>query len=74
MSYKIFFEFQNDPPATNAQAFATRSEAESSAMNRFMRWTMPTGYHIKESDEPVNYRWDSEIGDIPIKPGDKKCA
>ena len=67
MSYKIYFEFSNDPPATNAQAFATESEAESSAFNRLMRWTMPTGYQIRESDEPVNYRWDAETGDESIK-------
>lgn len=51
----------------NAQAFATEEEARASAEARFMRWTMPTEFSAHESDEPVNYRWDKERGDVPLE-------
>ena len=55
MSYKIMFEFSGQPDAGNAQRFATENEARESASSRFRRWTMPTGFHIEQSDDPVNY-------------------
>jgi hypothetical protein len=63
MSYKIMFEFSGQPDAGNAQRFATENEARESALNRFMRWTMPTGFHIEESEDSVNYAWVAGIGD-----------
>ena len=66
MSYKIMFEFSGQPDAGNAQRFETENEARESALNRFMVWTMPTGFHIEESDEPVNYKWVSGVGDQKI--------
>jgi len=56
MSYRPMFEFANEPPAGNAQRFATEAEAEASARVRFLVWTMPTGYHVAPSEDPVNYR------------------
>lgn len=67
MSFKPAFKFSGQEElGTNAQAFATHREAELSAIARFQRWTMPIGYDVVESDEPVNYRWDDEKGDVPI--------
>ncbi len=67
VSYKPAFKFKDQEKlGLNAQAFATHREAEQSAASRFMRWTMPIGYEVVESDEPVNYRWDDEKGDVPI--------
>lgn len=63
MSYKIMFEFSGQPDAGNAQRFATENEARESALNRFMRWTMPTGFYIEKSDDPVNYAWIAGVGD-----------
>lgn len=65
MSYKPYFEFPGGEWGTNAQAFATKQEAEKSAQARFMVWTMPIGFEARESDEPVNYHWDEERGDVP---------
>jgi hypothetical protein len=50
------FEFAGGEVAGNAQRFATEWEATESAKTRFMVWTMPTGYHVIETDDPVNYR------------------
>lgn len=66
MNYKPAFILPNeDKPCTNAQVFATHSEAERSAANRFMSWTMPTGFCVVETEEPVNYVWDEQKGDVP---------
>lgn len=67
MSYRPMFEFIGQPPAGNAQRFSTEDEARESAAARFRVWTMPTGYHVEESADPVNYRWSVENGDEPIK-------
>ena len=60
MSWKPYFEFPDGEWATNATAFATKEEAWQSASDRFQRWTMPTGFDARESDEEVNYIYDFE--------------
>jgi hypothetical protein len=66
MSFKPMFEVQGQW-CGNAQAFATREEAEASAKARFNVWTVPSGYRADESDEPVSYRWDFATGtDVPL--------
>lgn len=63
MSYRIMFEFSGQPDAGNAQRFATENEARGSAKDRFMAWTMPTGFRVEESADPVNYQWIAGVGD-----------
>jgi len=53
-SYAPMFEFGPNETAGNAERYATRGEAEASAADRFRVWTMPTGYHVVETDDPVN--------------------
>lgn len=67
MNYKPAFILPGeDKPCTNAQVFATKTEAEESAQSRFMRWTVPSGWTVVETDDPVNYRWDPEKGDTAL--------
>jgi hypothetical protein len=67
MSYRPMFIFQNGRErAGNAQRFATHDEAEKSAYSRLGRWTLPEGFEIEESDDPVNYRWDNLLGDVNV--------
>ncbi len=40
----------------NGLRFATKEEAEASAVNLFDRWTLCTGHRAAESDEPVKNR------------------
>lgn len=63
MSYRIMFKFSGQPDAGNAQRFASESEARESAANRFRSWTMPTGFRVEESADPVNYAWIAGVGD-----------
>ena len=65
-SYKPMFKFTSGETIGNAQRFATFEEAQKSAQARFMVWTMPTGYDVEESDDPVNYRFDNIKGDIRL--------
>jgi hypothetical protein len=69
MSWKPYFiiKSEGDKHCMNAQAFATKEEALASANSRFMRWTMPSDCGADESDEPVNYRWDDQRGDVPLE-------
>ena len=60
------FEFTGGEIAGNAQRFATEPEALASAADRFAVWTMPTGYHVEESADPVNYQWDDVAGDVHL--------
>tara|TARA_R110000796_G_C14390558_1_gene416376 strand:- start:368 stop:586 length:219 start_codon:yes stop_codon:yes gene_type:complete len=66
MSFKPMFKFNRGDDQGNAQAFATYEEAEQSALDRFAVWTMPSGWFVQESDEPVNYRWDVLDGDVSL--------
>jgi hypothetical protein len=52
---------------SNGQAFATKEEAEKSAQYRFQNWWSSNGGRAIESDEPVNYIWSDEHGDVMIK-------
>ena len=57
MSWKPAWKItgEGDKWCTNAQAFATRDEAEKSAFGRFISWSSTTEWCALESDEPVNY-------------------
>jgi len=68
MSYKPYFQFRDGEWATNAQAFETEGEALKSAAARFSVWTMPIAYEARESDEPVNYRWEGH--DVMVDRGE----
>lgn len=65
-SYRPMFEFANNEIAGNAQRFATHDEALKSAQARFIGWTMPKGYLVEESEDPVTYRWDDVEGDVRL--------
>lgn len=53
--------------AGNALRFATREEAEASACDLYRRWTMCVAYGVDESDDPVNYEWNPERGNVPLE-------
>lgn len=55
-SYKPVFLFAHGERADNTQRFASYEEAEASAMARWLVWTMPEGYEVEETMEPVNYQ------------------
>jgi hypothetical protein len=72
MSYKPEFEVMGEAGVfyQNGQTFATREEAEQSAMSRFRNWAMAIGWRVAEVDSaefPVNYRWDDELGDVMLE-------
>jgi hypothetical protein len=67
MNYRIYFTFPAGDRATNAQVFATREEALNSAADRFAAWTMPTGYEVEETEDPVTYHWNRDEGDVRIE-------
>jgi len=53
-SYRPMFTFADGTCVGNAQRFATRYEAQDSAAARFRVWTLPTGYSVDASNDPVN--------------------
>ena len=50
----------------NALRFATREEAEANARDLMGRWMLVTAWRVVESDDPVNYRWDNEVGLVAV--------
>ena len=58
MSFKPMFNFGPNESQGNALRFATYDEAENNAIEKFRAWSMPTGYFVEESTDPVNYTWD----------------
>jgi len=46
----------------NSLAFGTKAEAEKSAHDLFLRWTLCTAWRAVESDQEVNYELDLETG------------
>ena len=71
MNYRPMFEFASGERLGNAQVFATREEAQSSAEDRFRVWTIPTGYDVDETADAVTYRWTTD-GDarLPLEEGE----
>ena len=61
--------------ATNSLRFATKEEAELAGHELLSRWYVPTDSRAAESEDPVNYRFDSDayrpvrIEAEPIKEG-----
>ena len=53
--------------AGNALRFATREEAEASAHDLAMRWTLVQSFRADESDDPVNCEWDSSRGNVHLE-------
>lgn len=67
VSFRPMFTFTGqDAPSGNAQRFATEIEAQRSALARWQRWTMPSGWTVEASNDPVNYRFDELEGDVSI--------
>ncbi len=58
MNWKPAFDIPGEnKPCTNATVFATEKEALQSASDRFMVWTMPSGFTAIETTDSVNYRY-----------------
>ncbi len=68
-NYKTQFHFGTTERQTNGQVFATYDEAQSSALNRFRQWIIPTDYSVIETDDAVNYMWD---GRTDVRLSDKR--
>jgi len=57
VSYKAGFKFKDqDHLSFNALVFATKEECEIYARDLLMRWYVPTGYEIVETEEKPNYK------------------
>lgn len=50
----------------NGLRFATKEEAEANVANLMMRWTSVIDTRVVESNDPVNYRWDSRLGLVSL--------
>lgn len=50
----------------NALRFATRDEADKYVVDLAFRWTAVRDTRVVESEDPVNYRWDSNKGAVRI--------
>lgn len=61
-SYRAMMLFPSGERAGNFLRFATFEEAAASGNESLDRWTMPVRCDVDVTDDPVNYRWDFEIG------------
>jgi len=50
----------------NALRFATKEEAEKNARDLMSRWMLVQKWRVVESDDPVNYQWDDNLGLIEL--------
>ena len=66
MSYRPMVKVGNEW-AGNGIRFATREEAESSAHDLAMRWTLVESFRADESDDPVNFAWDAKRGNVHLE-------
>jgi hypothetical protein len=60
MNYKPVFIFAGGERCTNAQVFATQTEAYKSAQARFMVWTMPVGIDTETTTDKVTYKFTNQ--------------
>lgn len=66
MSFRPMVKVGNEW-AGNSIRFATREEAESSARDLAMRWTLCVDHRADESDDPVNCKWYSSRGNVHLE-------
>ncbi len=66
MSYRPMFLVGREW-AGNALRFATREEAEQSALELMGRWFMPSDYRVDEVDGEVNYAFDPQRGNVRLE-------
>ena len=66
MSFRPMVKVGNEW-AGNGIRFATREEAESSARDLAMRWTLVLDHRADESDDPVNCKWYSSRGNVHLE-------
>ena len=66
-NFRPMFIFANGERVGNAQVFATRQEANDSAVARCMVWTQPAGFGVDETDNPVNYVRLAKRGDVSLR-------
>ena len=58
---------RSDEWATNSCVFATKAEAEAAGAELLSRWFVPDKHEARETDKPVNYRFDHEnFKSVPI--------
>lgn len=57
MSFAVFVEIKGETPATNGCRYATSHEAQRAGEELLGRWFAPTGFEVRESDDPVNYEF-----------------
>lgn len=50
----------------NSLRFATKEEAQLNVRDLMSRWMMVTDTRVVESDDPVNYAWDSSKGLVEV--------
>lgn len=48
----------------NALRFATRDEAEASALDLYSRWMLCSDHRADESEDEVNYAWDNGLKEV----------
>jgi hypothetical protein len=53
--------------ASNALRFATSAEGEAYGHDLFMRWTALNEYRVIECEDPVNYKWDNQLGAVSLE-------
>lgn len=56
-SFATYVLLKGEKPACNALRFATYHEAEGYGNELLSRWLVPTGFEVRETSDPVNYRF-----------------
>jgi hypothetical protein len=68
MSYKVQIKFKGESHfVSNIVRFATEEEAEDYGIYKLLTWDAADKFLVDESNEPVNYRWDSKAGLVPVE-------
>ena len=63
MSYKTEIRVSGDPKYyPNGVTFAFEEEAKEYGLYKLSTWSMAENFRVVQSDEPVNYAWDSTRG------------
>lgn len=66
-SWKPMVKTGSDPKwYGNALRFATEEEARANARDLAGRWLLVVDYTAEKSEDPPNYRWDSEKGLVAL--------
>jgi hypothetical protein len=69
IAWRPMFEFANGEVQGNGCVYASKTESDGAALDKYRAWFQPTGWFSQKTWDAVNYTWSENGGNKFIKKG-----